>query len=493
MPNKTYFVTFVYYDTKHQRSNKFSHLSIALLEGEKNTDGHFDQLKLCDSYGYYSHKMPNSGSASLTDQFLKKLFNINFRLQKYYAEFKREDLISLDMGFGLDGGPIIEITEEEKSRLEQAFQEIKSREDDFFKAADIKTKNEVDNLQISDQRKKKALALDYHHLNRERFYTEEVKNIDSYISENDIETDLLIEETAMASGLISPYQFQQEKLREVKGIDFFNFTFNPQGRTCKTMGLDLVINNLQNDESGNSRKFYLSSLFADQYYAYSLPVARKESAKIIFHSQQNQYQHSPGNPSLPERQWQTVNDCVLAVFENNAYIDLNGTKKNIYAIENIKLYTHLLENLIFLQRLLNDFCMDENLYQTELKIIDAGIRNVIAAKQNIKDATACYHNTLKQLVVYNCFTSIREEIFKSTQPFALMNYPKQLAEKHIKLEDGLRAELFRLAEIVEHARADDLEHLITPKQSLLTYFSFYKTRENSNTQTEAPSERPKLQ
>lgn len=451
MTDKTYFAAFIYYDTSHQRTNKFSHLSLALLEADKNNQGKLGTIYLSDCYGYYSHKTPESGHQNLFDQFLKKVFNVNFRLRHYYAEFKREERTSLDMGFGLKGGPLIEISHEEFKRLKGIFHVIKEVENTFFKDADQKTAVAVQNCQLPPKQKR-VFAQDTHHLHREQYYSQALQNIEAECNPE----DFIIEDTAYESGLISKTQLQQEKLRAKKGIEFFNFSFDPEGNTCKTMGRDLLIRNLDDGEH-DRRKFQLSTLFANQYYTYCLPIASVGSSKIIFHTQSNNYVNNGGSPPLPVRNWEEHQDCVLAYYGNSDYIDMAGNHCAFELnIDKPRLYVRLLENLMFMQRLLNDFAHLH--FEAALQLIDTGIRSMITHRDCHQKFIQSYYETLQNLSALRTLNAIREEILKTNQPFFKINYQKHAKATGIKLEACLIKEFNRLQEIEQHTKEDDLCH-----------------------------------
>jgi len=79
VPNKSYFVTFIYFNQRHQRSNKLSHVSIAIMEGEKTSANYVTNMQLLSSYGYYSHCIPKNAPTSTLENLLKIFAHVTFR------------------------------------------------------------------------------------------------------------------------------------------------------------------------------------------------------------------------------------------------------------------------------------------------------------------------------------------------------------------------------------------------------------------------------
>lgn len=486
MPQKNYFVTFLYFDTKHQRSNKLSHLSIAIMEGEKNSDFHVSKMKLLSSYGYYSHRIPSMAERSTLEKTLEIFFRVTFRIRGSYAEFKKEELINIDLGFGIEGGPIIEITPEEKAALEANIQTILENEENFFGEIDLKAKEEVDNLIWPDNKTKEKKYIELRDNLREKHYLAELEKIDNFTNVGNVGPDLLIEETARESGLISARRFEQEKLKLLKNIDLFEFDLSPQGRTCKTMGIELVINSLSHNRSGQIRKLLLSELLTEGFYTNAIPRLTKGISKFIFNSEQNEYSSTFGKPPFPRRTWDDEGICCsLIFFEENKYTDLNGVEHELKEIEYKKKYVLLIENLIHLKRLLNDFCSEENGNQMYIQLIDQTISALIEYANNIRQVIDIYHATIKNLKELGCFKSISKDILKTEQEFdSIKNLTSYIKQQHIKLEDGLLVEIKRLNMIKKHINLSFIyQEIFDQPKVRLPFFSkkfAHKEIDNSN-------------
>jgi hypothetical protein len=57
------------------------------MEGDKAEDGHVSNMKLLNSYGYYSHRIPDQAPTTTFEKLLRVFFKVNFRTSGSYAEF----------------------------------------------------------------------------------------------------------------------------------------------------------------------------------------------------------------------------------------------------------------------------------------------------------------------------------------------------------------------------------------------------------------------
>lgn len=449
MSEKSYFITFLYFDTEHQRSNILSHLSIAILEGEKNAVLHLTNLRLLNAYGYYSHRIPEMAEKTLWETFLNFL-GVTFRIQGSYAEFKHEDLTNIDLGFGVLGGPIIEITAEEKATIEANIQAITANEAQFFGEDDLKATQAVENLNLTDPVMKHEKFIELRNYYRELHYKSECKHINAM--EADDPYDLMFENTALESGLISPQRYQQEKLKMLKRIEFFDFWFSPQDQTCKSLGINFLIACLSNEPPNNIRKIILSELMMEGFYTHAIPRSTSERSKMIFNSVQSHYSATEGKPALPNRTWDKEDvRCSLIYFEENSYIDLTGKRHALQPMADKDKYVPLLENLMHLKRLLNDFCVEITNSQLYLSIIDQAITKMANDASDTRRMILFYHDTIRTLQKLHCFDNISKDIFKSAQALdSIKKIETAVKEQDLRLEDGVRAEIHRLYKIRRH-------------------------------------------